>query len=186
VDDRSGEIDSFFEREMPGNETAPLFNEAQRLGIGFYLGFAEIEQARERRASLQTLDPRGRQRKVAGKYRKIHLPVTPRMNPGAPSSIWRSATSRSAISVGASGRRSVEISACASAMTGAGRRPTGSWGCRMWKWSCSDTTRRATTRRTGHDALSDFHNQLSMQAELRQRHLGGRVWPRPVSRRAAS
>ena len=28
------EIDSFFEREMPGNETAPLFNEAQRLGIG--------------------------------------------------------------------------------------------------------------------------------------------------------
>ena len=38
------EIDSFFEREMPGNETAPLFNEAQRLGIGFYLGFAEIER----------------------------------------------------------------------------------------------------------------------------------------------
>ena len=38
------EIDSFFEREMPGNETAPLFNEAQRLGIGFSFGFAEIER----------------------------------------------------------------------------------------------------------------------------------------------
>src|SRR5581483_11644351 len=38
------EIDSFFEREMPSNETAPLFNEARRLGIGFYLGFAELER----------------------------------------------------------------------------------------------------------------------------------------------
>ena len=37
------EIDSFFEREMPSNETAPLFNEAQRLGLGFYLGFAELD-----------------------------------------------------------------------------------------------------------------------------------------------
>src|SRR5262249_49197788 len=27
------EIDAFFEREMPSNETAPLFNEAQRLGV---------------------------------------------------------------------------------------------------------------------------------------------------------
>src|SRR5262245_45319861 len=38
------EIDSFLEREMPGPETMPLFNAAQRLGIGFYLGFAEIER----------------------------------------------------------------------------------------------------------------------------------------------
>src|SRR5215510_6486054 len=38
------EIDSFFEREMPGNETAPLFNEAQRLGIGISFGFAELER----------------------------------------------------------------------------------------------------------------------------------------------
>src|SRR5262245_21597601 len=37
------EIDSFFEREMPGRETAPLFEEAQRLGLAFYLGFAELE-----------------------------------------------------------------------------------------------------------------------------------------------
>ncbi len=29
------EIDSFFEREMPSNETAPLFTEAKRLGLGF-------------------------------------------------------------------------------------------------------------------------------------------------------
>ena len=52
------EIDSFFEREMPSNETAPLFNEAQRLGIGFYLGFAELDASRPQGAPLQHLDPR--------------------------------------------------------------------------------------------------------------------------------
>src|SRR4030095_12522564 len=36
------EIDSFFEREMPSNETAPLFNEAQRLALGVCLGYAEL------------------------------------------------------------------------------------------------------------------------------------------------
>src|SRR4030095_2160981 len=34
------EIDAFFEREMPGGETRPLFDEARRLGIGFCLGYA--------------------------------------------------------------------------------------------------------------------------------------------------
>jgi predicted amidohydrolase len=36
------EVDSFFEREMPSNETAPLFTEAKRLGMGFCLGYAEL------------------------------------------------------------------------------------------------------------------------------------------------
>ena len=36
------EIDSFFEQEMPSNETAPLFNEAKRLAMGFCLGYAEL------------------------------------------------------------------------------------------------------------------------------------------------
>ena len=35
------EIDTFFEREMPGPETRPLFERARDTGIGFYLGFAE-------------------------------------------------------------------------------------------------------------------------------------------------
>src|SRR5262245_52965891 len=68
------EIDSFFEREMPSNETAPLFNDAQRLGIGFYLGFAELVSAggKMRRFNSSVLvDQSGR---FAGRYRKIHLP----------------------------------------------------------------------------------------------------------------
>ena len=45
------EIDSFFEHEMPSNETAPLFTEAKRLAMGFCLGFAELanENGRVRR-----------------------------------------------------------------------------------------------------------------------------------------
>ena len=40
--EQQAEIDAFFEREMPGPETRPLFEEAARLGIGFYLGYAEL------------------------------------------------------------------------------------------------------------------------------------------------
>jgi predicted amidohydrolase len=68
------EIDSFYEAEMPGPETRPLFEEAQRLGIGFSLGYAEllIEHGRKRRFNTSILvDKTG---KVVGKYRKVHLP----------------------------------------------------------------------------------------------------------------
>src|SRR4029079_6129191 len=35
------EVDQrYFEREMPGPETRLLFDEAKKLGIGFYLGYA--------------------------------------------------------------------------------------------------------------------------------------------------
>ncbi len=68
------EIDSFFEREMPSAETAPLFAEARRLGVGFYLGYAELEQrdgTTHRYNTAILVDPAGR---TVGKYRKIHLP----------------------------------------------------------------------------------------------------------------
>ncbi|MDO8479111.1 MAG: N-carbamoyl-D-amino-acid hydrolase [Candidatus Rokubacteria bacterium] len=68
------EIDAFFEREMPGPETRPLFDEARRLGIGFYLGYAELctEGRVSHRFNTSILvDQAGR---IAGKYRKIHLP----------------------------------------------------------------------------------------------------------------
>ena len=44
------ELDSFFEREMPNLETAPLFKKATELSMGFYLGFAElIEESGKKR-----------------------------------------------------------------------------------------------------------------------------------------
>jgi predicted amidohydrolase len=68
------EIDAFFEREMPNPDTQALFDEAKRLEIGFYLGYAELveEDGRRRRFNASVLvDPGG---KIVGKYRKVHLP----------------------------------------------------------------------------------------------------------------
>src|SRR5215468_10010523 len=69
------EIDAFFEREMPGLETRPLFDEARRLSLGMCLGYAELAtdpDGRTRRFNTSILaDQTGR---LVGKYRKIHLP----------------------------------------------------------------------------------------------------------------
>ena len=68
------ELESFFEREMPGPETAALFDEAARLAIGFSIGYAElaVEGGRKRRFNTAILvDKSGT---IFGKYRKIHLP----------------------------------------------------------------------------------------------------------------
>src|SRR5690606_35875864 len=36
------ELHSYYERAMPSRETQPLFDLARELGIGFYLGYAEL------------------------------------------------------------------------------------------------------------------------------------------------
>lgn len=72
--DSREEIDGFFEREMPGPETQPLFDEAKRLGIGFYIGYAElvVEDGRTRHFNTSIIvDADGQ---LVGKYRKVHLP----------------------------------------------------------------------------------------------------------------
>ena len=68
------EVDAFFERSMPGPETAPLFAAAKKLGVGFYLGYAELteEEGVTRRFNTAVLvDASGQ---IIGKYRKVHLP----------------------------------------------------------------------------------------------------------------
>ena len=76
------EIDAFFETEMPGPETRPLFDEAKRLGIGFYLGYAEmaVEGGRTRRFNTSILVDRSGA--IVGKYRKVHLPGYDAPQPG--------------------------------------------------------------------------------------------------------
>ena len=68
------EIESFFERDMPGPAVQPLFDEAKRLQIGFSFGYGELadEGGKTRRYNTSILvDKSGA---IVGKYRKIHLP----------------------------------------------------------------------------------------------------------------
>lgn len=78
------EIDAYFEREMPSDDTRPLFEEAARLNIGFYLGFAELAlvEGRKRRFNSSVLV--GGDGRIIGKYRKIHLPGHKEHRPGNP------------------------------------------------------------------------------------------------------
>lgn len=73
IDDED-ELDAWFEREMPNAATQPLFDEAARLGIGFYLGFAElvVEDGVKHRFNASVLvGPDG---SIIGHFRKVHLP----------------------------------------------------------------------------------------------------------------
>ena len=78
------EIDRYFEREMPNAATRLLFDAAQQLGIGFYLGYAELTEERGEARHYNTsilVDPAGH---VVGRYRKIHLPGHSEHLPQAP------------------------------------------------------------------------------------------------------
>ena len=159
------EIDSFFEREMPGPETRPLFDEARLLGIGFCLGYAELaaERDTERRFNTSILvDAGGR---IVGKYRKIHLPGHAEHEP------WRAFQHLE--------KRYFEV----------GDLGWGVWrafGGLLGMCICNDRRWPETYRVMGlqgvemvllgyntpvhhppapeHDLLGNFHNQLSMQA----------------------
>ena len=65
------EIESWFETEMPSAETRPLFEAAAELGMGFYLGYAELTPDGHRFNTSILVDASG---SIIGKYRKIHLP----------------------------------------------------------------------------------------------------------------
>ncbi|HVL56949.1 MAG TPA: N-carbamoyl-D-amino-acid hydrolase [Burkholderiaceae bacterium] len=77
--DAQSDVDVFFERSMPGPETQPLFDAARKLGIGFYLGYAELAEEPDERGAVRTrrfntaitVDARG---EIVARYRKIHLP----------------------------------------------------------------------------------------------------------------
>ncbi|MGD9985465.1 N-carbamoyl-D-amino-acid hydrolase [Pseudonocardia sp.] len=70
VDDNS-DMDAHYETSMPNDEVAPLFTAGHDLGVGFYLGYAELTPTGHRYNSSVTVDKGGA---ITGKYRKIHLP----------------------------------------------------------------------------------------------------------------
>jgi predicted amidohydrolase len=63
--------DHWYEHALPSNETAPLFEAARKLGLGFHLGYAEKTPDGHRYNTAVYVHPSG---EVALKYRKVHLP----------------------------------------------------------------------------------------------------------------
>jgi predicted amidohydrolase len=65
------EIDTWFETEMPGPATRPLFDEARALGIGFCLGYAELTRDGHHYNTQVLVAGDG---SIVAKYRKVHIP----------------------------------------------------------------------------------------------------------------
>jgi predicted amidohydrolase len=65
------EVDSWFEREMPNAATQPLFEKAAEYRIAFSFGYAELTPEGHHFNTAILVD---RDRRIVGKYRKVHLP----------------------------------------------------------------------------------------------------------------
>ncbi|MFM7828563.1 MAG: N-carbamoyl-D-amino-acid hydrolase [Actinomycetota bacterium] len=73
--------DHWYETEMPSPITAPLFDEAKKLGVGFCLGYAELTPSRQRFNTQILVDQKG---EVVAKYRKVHIPGHEKNEPDRP------------------------------------------------------------------------------------------------------
>jgi N-carbamoyl-D-amino-acid hydrolase len=69
--DDPADIDRYFESAMPGGEVQALFERATALGVGFYLGYAELTPDGHHYNTAILVDSAG---VIQGKYRKVHLP----------------------------------------------------------------------------------------------------------------
>jgi predicted amidohydrolase len=160
------ELDAFYEREMPGPETRPLFETAAALGIGFTLGYAELtlddDGTPHRYNTAITVDASGR---IVGKYRKIHLPGHAEHEP------WRAFQhlEKRYFEVGNLGFNVfrafggiVGMAICNDRRWPETYRVMGLQGVEMVLIGYNTPVHNPPA--PDHDALSHFHNQLSMQA----------------------
>ena len=80
VDDIA-EADHWYERSMPNAATQPLFDEARRLGVGFSIGYALLDDAGHR-WNVQTLVERDGS--IVASYTKTHIPGHEHNEPDRP------------------------------------------------------------------------------------------------------
>lgn len=159
------EIDAFFETALPSAETAPLFALAGALKVGFCLGYAELveENGRLRRFNTSVIvDKSG---EIVLKYRKIHLPGHAEHEP------WRAFQhlEKRYFEVGNLNwpvRRIMGgvlgMAICNDRRWPETYRVMGLKGVEMVLIGYN--TPRHNPPAPDHDRLSEFHNQLSMQA----------------------
>ncbi|MDI3308198.1 MAG: N-carbamoyl-D-amino-acid hydrolase [Acetobacteraceae bacterium] len=79
MEESDPELLACFERSMPNPQVQPLFDRARSLGVGFYIGYAELTPEGKRFNSAITVGPDGA---ILGKYRKVHLPGSKEFRPG--------------------------------------------------------------------------------------------------------
>jgi predicted amidohydrolase len=159
------EIDTYFERTLPGPETQPLFDEAAQLNIGFYLGYAELHHDGEQTRRFNSAVLVERDGRIVGRYRKIHLPGHTDHRPnnpfqnlekryfepgnlGFPIFPW-------------SGRR-IGMLICNDRRWPESYRCLGLQGCEVVLMGYN--TPRHYPEYPETDRLADFHHQLSLQA----------------------
>lgn len=158
------EIDSFFEREMPNAATQPLFELSRQLGVGFYLGYAELADEggmRVRYNSSILVDRGGR---IVGKYRKVHLPGHAEHEP------WRRFqhlekryfTPGQHFGVSQAFGGTIGMAICNDRRWAETYRVMALQGAEMVLIGYNTPVHNAPAPQ--HDDLSLFHNQLSLQA----------------------
>ncbi|UPK01028.1 N-carbamoyl-D-amino-acid hydrolase [Bradyrhizobium sp. 170] len=74
-------LDHYFEHGMPNPAVQALFDRAQALGIGFYVGYAELTSDGQRFNCSILVDSDG---EILGRYRKVHLPGSVEPRAGEP------------------------------------------------------------------------------------------------------
>jgi N-carbamoyl-D-amino-acid hydrolase len=163
--EQQADIDAFFERAMPGPETRPLFDAARELGIGFTLGYAELahEDGRVRRFNTAiTVHKNGH---IVGKYRKIHLPGHAEHEP------WRAfqhlekryfETGNLGFNVFRAFGGILGMAICNDRRWPETYRVMGLQGVEMVLIGYNTPVHNPPAPE--HDALSNFHNELVMQA----------------------
>src|SRR5579883_2793783 len=159
------EVDAFFEREMPNAATRPLFEEAKRLGIGFCLGYAELVEEKGAIRHYNTAILVDAEGKLVGKYRKIHLPGHAEYEPQRPFQHLE--------------KRYYDVGDLGWPVWRAFGGIVGMCICNDRRWPetyrvmglqdvemvlLGYNTPRHNPLTPEHDRLSEFHNQLSMQA----------------------
>ncbi len=160
--DNPAEMDSWFEREMPGPDTKPLFEEAVRLGVGFYLGYAELTEDGHHYNTSILVDKSG---KIIAKYRKVHLPGHLEHLPEAP---WQHLEKRYfepgnlGFPVWRAFDANVGMCICNDRRWPETYRVMGLQDVEVVMLGYNTTTHLPWV--SGYDNLSDFHNKLSMQA----------------------
>ena len=159
------QIDLFFETEMPSPETQALFDEAKRLSIGFHLGYAELVDNAGSKRRFNTAILVNQQAEIIHRYRKIHLPGHDQHEP------WRAFQhlEKRYFEVGDLGFGVVNafgglmgVCICNDRRWPESYRVMGLQGVEMIFIGYNTPVHNPPAPE--HDALSNFHNRLVMQA----------------------